>query len=189
MTARISSGVARAAGPRERRRRVELDDLVEEVLGQRQQDRSGSSAERLADRLVHDGRDLVRGRRLGGPLGEPAERRDLVDLLERLAPEVRALDLADEREHRARVLAGRVDPDREVRAADGPRREARRRSAGQLAVGLGHERRGALVAGRDDADPDVAERIEQPEERLAGHGERVPDAGRAQGRPRRSDRR
>ena len=48
-------------------------------------------------------------------------------------------------------------------------------------MGLGHEGRGALVAGRHDPDPDIAERIEQAEERFAGHGERVPDAGSTQG--------
>ena len=40
-------------------------------------------------------------------------------------------------------------------------------SPGQLAVGLGHERRGALVAGRDDPDPGALEGVEQAEERLA----------------------
>ena len=65
-------------------------------------------------------------------------------------------------------------------AADGARPEADRRAAGQLAVRLGHERGGALVARRDDADPGGLEGVEQAEERLAGHGEGVADAGRAE---------
>ena len=52
--------------------------------------------------------------------------------------------------------------------------------AGQLAVGLGHERRAALVTRRHDPDAGVTEGVEQAEERLAGHGEGVADAGGAQ---------
>jgi hypothetical protein len=48
-------------------------------------------------------------------------------------------------------------------------------------VGLGHERGAALVSGRDDPDPRVAQPLEEPEEALARHGERVADAGGAQG--------
>ena len=64
------------------------------------------------------GGDVLGLARLGRPLGQAADRRDLVDLLERLVAAVRALDLADEREHRGRVLAGRVDADGQVRGAD-----------------------------------------------------------------------
>ena len=64
-------------------------------------------------------------------------------------------------EHRGRILAGGVDPDAEVRATDGARRQAGRRPAGQLSVCLGHERGRALVARRDDPDPGALERIEQ----------------------------
>ena len=38
----------------------------------------------------------------------------------------------------------------------------------------------ALVTGRHDADAGVAQGVEQPEERLAGHREGVPDAGGTQ---------
>ena len=175
--------VRRRPGGRGSRRvgRLELDDLVEEVLRQRQQHRTGPAGQRLADGLGHDRRDVLGAARLGRPLGQPAERRDLVDLLERLAAEEVALDLADEREHRARVLPRRVDPDGEIGGADRARREARGRPTGQLPVGLGHERGAALVPRRDDPDPGVAERVEQAEERLARNGERVAHAGGPQG--------
>ena len=119
--------------------------------------------------------------RLGRPLGEAADGRHLVDLLERLVAEVVALDLADDGEHRGGILAGRVDADGQVAGADGARGQARRGATGQLPVGLGHERGRALVARGDDPDAGVAERVEQPEERLAGDGEGVADPGRAQG--------
>ncbi len=111
----------------------------------------------------------------------PPSVRRLLDLLERLAAAEAPLDLPDEHEHRARVLAGRVDADGEVRGADGARREADRRAAGQLAVGLGHERRRPLVAGADDPDAGGVEALEQAEEALARHGERVADADGTEG--------
>ena len=55
-------------------------------------------------------------------------------------------------EHRRRVRGRRVDADGQVRGADGARAEAGGRTPGELAVGLGRERRRALVAGRDHPD-------------------------------------
>ncbi len=161
-------------------RALEQHDLVEQVLRQRQQDRARSAGEGLADGLRHDPRDVLGAARLRRPLGEAADRRDLVDLLEGLAALERALDLADQREHRAGILAGGVDPDGQVGAADGAGAEAGSGAARQLPVRLGHERGTALVAGRHDPDPRVGERVEEAEERLARHGERVPHAGGAQ---------
>ncbi len=119
--------------------------------------------------------------RLRGPLGEAADRRDLVDLLERLVAAVGSLDLADDREHRRRILAGRVDPDREVGGPDRARAETHRGPPGQLGMRLGHERRRALVARRDDADAGIAERIEQAQERFPRDRERDADPGAAKG--------
>ncbi len=176
MTARISSSLGRA---RRRPRGIGPDVLghllVEQVLGDRQDDRSGSSAERLAARLGHGVGDLGRRARLGCPLGQTADRRDLVDLLERLASADLPLDLADQDEHRGRILAGGVDADAEVRGTDRSRREADGGPAGQLAVRLGHECRPAFVTGRDDADAGAFEGVEEPEERLARDGEGVAD--------------
>ena len=151
--------------------------LVEEILGQRQQDRARPAAEGLPDRLGHGHRDVLDRVRLDRPLGEPAEGRDLVDLLERLTTDEGPLDLADRDEHRGRILACRVDPDPQVGATDGARPEGDRRSSGQLAVGLGHERGAVLVACRDDPDAGALEGVEQAEERFARDGERVAHAG------------
>jgi hypothetical protein len=74
-----------------------------------------------------------------------------------------------------------VDADREVRGTDGAGREADRGATGQLAMGLGHERGCALVAGADDPDAGRVEALEEAEEALAGHGERVAHADRAKG--------
>ena len=129
MTERISSGVARAVEGRADIGRFELGDLVEEVLRQRDQDRARAAGQRFAHGLGHGRGDVLGTPRLDRPLREATERRDLVDLLERFPAEEGALDLADEREHRARVLPGGVDADREVGAADRPRRQAGGRPA------------------------------------------------------------
>ncbi len=113
--------------------------------------------------------------------GEAAERGDLVDLLERLATAEAALDLTGDHEHRGRVLARRVDPDGEVRRPDRSCREADGRPTGQLPVRLGHEGRRTFVARGDDPDPGALEGVEQPQERLTRHGERIAHARRAQG--------
>ena len=160
--------------------RFELGHLVEEVLREREQDRTRPTGQGLAHGLRHGRRDILRPPGLDGPLGEAAERPDLVDLLERLAPAEVALDLPDEDEHRARVLASGVDADRQVRAADRSRRETGGRSTGQLSVRLRHEGRAALVTSRHDPDAGVAQGIQQPQERLAGHREGIPDTGGTQ---------
>ena len=174
----LGSGRGRTSGVE---RRPGRDLLVEKVLGQREEHGTGPADERGPDRVTDGRRDVRRRPDLGGVGRQPAERCRLLDLLERLAAAESPLDLPDEGEHRARILAGGMDADREVRGADGAGRETDRRAAGQLAVGLGHERRGALVAGADDPDAGGVEALEQAEEAFARHGERVADADGAEG--------
>ena len=180
-TARTSPTAGRlGVRPHDRDARALGDREVEDVLGQGDQRGTGPALDRGADGGLE--------RRLGGrrvvdlarPLGEPPDGVDEVDLLERLASPDRAVDLADEHEHRRRVRGRRVDADGEVGRADGARPEARRRPAGELPVGLGRERGAALVARGHDPDPGRLERVQDRQEALARHGERDPDAGRAQ---------
>ena len=74
-----------------------------------------------------------------------------------------------------------MDADGEVRGADGPRPDADRRPAGQLAVRLRHEGRRTLVTGGHDPDPGSIEAIKQPEKAFAGNREGVADADGAEG--------
>ena len=115
---------------------------------------------------------------LGSPLGEPepAERVRVVELLERVAAEERTRRLADEQDHRRRVLRGDVHPDARVRRARPARDEADARPAGQLPVRLGHVGGGGLVAARDQADVRVVQRVEHGQVALARDAERVLDA-------------
>ena len=155
--------------------------FIEQVLRQGQEDRAGTAAQGPADRLGHRGRDIFDRVRFSRPFCETAQGGHLVDLLERLATKEWTVHLTNDREHRRRILACRVDADGEIRAANRSSAEAHRGPAGQLAMGLRHERRRTLVAGCDDPDPGTLEGVEQPEERFAGDGECVADAGRTEG--------
>ena len=169
-------GRARRTGPDGLGRGIVRHRLVEEVLRQREQHGPGTTSERLARRLRDRRWDLARIARLGCPLGETAQCRDLVDLLERVPAQQVPLHLPDRHEHRSRIRAGRVDADRQVCGADRPRPEADRGSAGQLAMRFGHECGCSLVPRGDDADPGGLEGVEEPEERLTGDRERVANA-------------
>ena len=172
---------ARGAGRALSAWRVVGDRLVEEVLGERQQDGPGPAAERLADRLGHRRRrPRRRSRGSAAHLASPPSVATWSISWNASRPEQRALDLADRR--RTSASSPGAPCGSRWRGSRRRRRgsRGRRRAAGQLAVGLGHERGGALVAGGDDPDPGALEGVEQAEERLARDGEGVADAGRAE---------
>ena len=91
-------------------------------------------------------------------------------------------DLADEEQHRRRILLRRVDADRGVRGAGAPRHEADPGPAGQLAVGLRHVGGTTLLAAHHEpqAVGDVVEGVENGEVALAGDAEGGVDALRQQ---------
>ena len=123
---------------------------------------------------------------LADPLGQAeragAEHLPVVDLLEGLAVALVARDLADEQDHRRRVLERGVHADRGVGRARAARHEADARPAGELALRLGHEGRAALLPAGDEADAlaVLVEAVEHGEEALAGHAEDGVDALRDQ---------
>jgi hypothetical protein len=108
---------------------------------------------------------------LGDPLRHRAEDAPVVELLECLAADRRAGYLADEQEHRRRVLEGGRDTDRGVHRARRSRDQADPRAPGELAGGLGHVRRRRLVARGDEAHRAVVERVEDREVALARNPE------------------
>ena len=105
------------------------------------------------------------------PLRDRAVHRAVVELLEALAPDRLARDLPDEQQHRRRVLEGGVHAVGGVRRSRPARDQADARAAGELAVGLGHVRRAALVARDDQAQRRVVQRVEHRQVALAGDAE------------------
>jgi hypothetical protein len=108
-----------------------------------------------------------------GPLGERREHRAEVDLLEGLAPAEVGAHVADEKDHRRRILERGVHPDRGVRCARAARREADAGTIGELAVRFGHVGRARLVAAGDEpqAIAHLVEPVEDRQEAFPGHGE------------------
>ena len=88
------------------------------------------------------------------------------------------VDLADEQDQRRRILHRDVDAGRGVGRARAARDEADAGPAGELAVGLRHHRRAALLAADRDGDRGVVQRVEHGEIALARHAEDVLDAVR-----------
>ena len=92
--------------------------------------------------------------------------------LEALAVAVAARDVADEQDHRGRILEGDVDPGAGVGRAGAAGDEGDARPPGHLAVGVGHVGDPALLPADDGVDLGrVVERVEHREEALAGNGE------------------
>jgi hypothetical protein len=110
------------------------------------------------------------------PLRERAEHGAVVDLLECPAPAHGARHLADEQDHRGRVLACDVHAVGAVGGARAAGDHGDAGPAGELAVGLGHHRRAALLAADHVADLAVVEGVEQPEIAFPGHAEGEVDA-------------
>ena len=121
--------------------------------------------------------------RLLHPLGEGPEHAPVIDLLEGLASGEGARNLADQEDHRRRVLKGRVHADRGVARPRSPGYQADARLAGELAVSLRHVGGAVLVAAGDEADgvAGVMEGVEHRQVALAGDAEGGVHAVQAQG--------
>ena len=184
-TARTSSAPVGAARARRCRlsRGIRRDDLVEEVLRERQENRAGP-----ADRAPRGSRRRRRPATSAASVGSAAR---LGETADRRRP---GRSPGTPRGRAARARPGRrartsgveswrrgVDADREVGGADGARSGARRRATGQLAVGLGHERGARPRGASRRRGCRAAPRPSRRPRKLAGHGERVPDAGGAEG--------
>jgi hypothetical protein len=117
---------------------------------------------------------------LAHPFGEFGEGAAELDLLEGLALAGVALDLADEQDHRDRILPGDVQAGGGVGGAGAAGDHADAGLAGEPAPGVGHHRGAAFLAADDDLDVAVIERVEHGEETLAGHAGEALDAVRLQ---------
>jgi hypothetical protein len=146
---------------------------VEHVLGQRQHD--GSPAARHRDRI---GAGDVLGNARGvvdalDPFRQGPEHLAKVDLLERLAVAEVAAHVADEEDHRRGILESGVHADAGLRGTRPARDETEPRTAGELAVRLGHVGGARLVPTCHELHLvlHVVEAVEDRQEALARHGE------------------
>ena len=156
----------------DRRRVLDVGLLGEHVLGQCEHDRPRPARERGLVRARDVLRDPLRALDLPRRLRDAGERLPVVDLLPGLAAAKRARHLADEQQHRRRVLARRVHADGGLRRSRATRHEADPGPPGELAVRLGGVRGALLVTARHEPDRRVVERVEHGEEALAGEAER-----------------
>jgi hypothetical protein len=96
----------------------------------------------------------------------------VVDLLEGFALHGVAGDLADEQDHRRRVLLGDVDPGAGVGGAGSPGGEADAGPPGELAIGLRHHGGPAFLAAYQEAQVGrIEKRIEHRQIAFARHAE------------------
>ena len=134
-------------------------------------------------RLAHQLGDSRRIVDLHDPLAQRLEEPPVVDLLERLAVGMPALDLTDEHHHRRRVLRGGVEPDRRVAGARPTGDHDHAGPPGELAVGFRHVGGATLVPtgdGRDRAAR-IVQCVERREVALARHAEDGVDAVNCEG--------
>ena len=104
--------------------------------------------EGVADIFGNAGRVLD----LGDPFGHLTEHAAVVDFLERLALDLMAGDLADEQDHRRRILKRDMHPGGRVGRPRAAGHETNARLAGHLAVGIGHDGGAAFLAADHQID-------------------------------------
>ena len=158
------------------KRVADRDALHQHVFGQRDHHRAGPSVHRDVKRARDDFGDARRVVDLGRPFHHGAEHGAVVELLERLALAHLARDLTDEHDHRRGILLGDVQAGRAVGRAGAAGHERDARAAGQLAGGLGHHHRPALLAADGHGDVAVMEGVERRQIALARHAEDVAHA-------------
>ena len=165
-------GFDRLEGGRVRHRHA----IDQHVLGQRDHHRSGPAA----GRGIEGARDYFGNARgivdFGRPFGESAEHCAIVDLLKRLTPAHVARDLADEQDHRRRILLRNVNAGRRVGRARPTGDEADAGRAGDLADGLRHHRGAALLAADRHRDRAIVQGIKRRDIALARHAEHMAHA-------------
>jgi hypothetical protein len=146
--------------------------IAQHVLRQRQDHWALPSGDGELKALVDQFGDALGHVDLRDPLGERGEHFAEIDLLEGLAVNLMARNLADQRDHWGRILEGGVDSNRRVAGAGATGDEQHPGLAGELTIGLGHEGGTAFLPAGNEADlRRVEERIEHFEIAFAGDTE------------------
>lgn len=175
----VQVGFARAGGDAVVARHVgHRRRAPQRVFRQRQHHRAGAAAGGGGVGARHEFRDAVGAIDLRHPLGHLAEHAAIVDLLEGFAFVEVVADLADEQDHRRRILESGMHADAGIGGARATGHEAHAGLAGELAVGLGHVGSAAFLAAyhRLDGAAVLVQRIDAGQVALAWNHE---DAARA----------
>ena len=162
---------------RDRKRRIgrrirHLGGVGEHVLGQRQHDRAGTARGRGEEGARDELRNPPRVVDLGHPFRHRPEHQAIVDFLERLALHHVAPDLAQQKDHRRRILKCDMNAGRRIGGAGPARGERDARAARQLAIGVRHHGGAAFMPGVDEPHAlALVHAVERGKEALAGHAE------------------
>ncbi len=166
------AGIGRFGDRRDGRAVERLDLVAQHVLGDCEHHRAGPAGGRdaiSAGDIFGDAAGIVDPRR---PFGDRPEEGREVDFLEALAVLVGAVEVADEQDHRGRILEGDMDSGGGVGRAGAAGDEGDARAAGHLAVGIGHVGDSAFLPADGKVDlRRVMERVEHGEEAFARHRE------------------
>ena len=144
------------------------------VLRQREQDGTRPAGGRDVERVADIFGNAFRAIDLRDPFGERAVHAPVIHFLEGLALDEVVADLADEDDHRRRILVRGVHADRSIGGARTARHEQHARLAGELGPGIRHVGRAAFLAADGELELvlQVMQSIQHRQETLAGHAER-----------------
>ena len=157
-----------------RRHRLRL--LRQHVFRQGQDHRAGAAGCRDRKGAGDEFRDAGGIVDLAHPFGDFGEGAAIFDFLEGFAFTRIALHLADEQDHRDRILAGDMQAGGCVHGARTARHHADAGFAGEPAPGIGHHRGAAFLAADHDIDIGIVERVENGEIAFSRHAGHPPDA-------------
>ena len=156
--------------------RLDVDRLVEHVLGQRHDDRTRPPRQRQREGARDELIDPRRVVDLGDPLRLAAKHAGIIDLLKSPAPAQETLDLADEQNHGSPIMGRYMHPGEGVGGARPARHEAYAGLAGRLAVRVRHHRGAALVAAHGQRKAALMAGVEHGKIALAGNAKDPVDA-------------
>ena len=153
------------------------------LLGQRNHHRTGPARNRHIHRMRNQLRNALGIVDLRHPFRQRPEHPAIIHLLEALAVRLGKRDLADEQQHRRRVLKRHMHANGAMARPRPARHKRRRRPPGQLAIGLGHIHRPSLKPARYQLGllGHPVQPVEHIQIALARHGKHMVDPLRHQG--------
>ena len=159
---------------------IDRDAFVQNVGRDDDQDRAGTTAGRHCHGPLEKRKRVRRFLHLCRPLHDRPERRDDVQLLERLAVLNVTAPSADNGDERSRIGPRGVKANGQIAGARTSSGDAKSRPARELSDGRGHEGGGSFVPCRDDPNSTGRQPLQQSQHALARHGEGHLHAGSSQ---------